>query len=54
VREVDGVLQDVDLVLQRRRDVDRRVGDDQRLLVPGTSITKQWLTRRAVRSPVSR
>ena len=31
VREVDRVLHDVDLVLQRRRDVDRGVGDDQRL-----------------------
>ena len=31
--EIDGVLADVDLVLQRRRDVDRRVGDDQDLVV---------------------
>jgi len=29
VREVDGVLDDVDLVFKRRRDVDRGVGDDQ-------------------------
>ena len=35
VREIDGVLDDVDLVLQRRRDVDRRVGDDQRPIVAG-------------------
>ena len=35
VREVDRVLQDVDLFLQRRRDVDRGVGDDQCLLVTG-------------------
>ena len=27
--EIDGVLADIDLVLQRRRDVDRRVGDDR-------------------------
>ena len=32
-REIDRVLADVDLVLQRRRDVDRRVGDDQDLVV---------------------
>ena len=29
--EVDGVLDDMDLVLQGRSDVDRRVGDDQRI-----------------------
>ena len=33
VRKVDRVLQDVDLFLQRRRDVDGGVGDDQRLVV---------------------
>ena len=33
VREVDRVLNDVDLRLQIRRDVDRRIGDDQRLVV---------------------
>ena len=32
-REIDRVLADVDLVLERRRDVDRRVGDDQHLVV---------------------
>ena len=31
--EIDGVLADIDLVLQRRRDVDRRVGDHQDLVV---------------------
>ncbi len=31
--KVDRVLDDVDLVFQRRGDVDRRVGDDQRFLV---------------------
>ena len=31
--QVDRVLADVDLVLQRRRDVDRRVGDDQHLVI---------------------
>ena len=33
--EVDRVLDDVDLVLQRRSDVHRRVGNDQRLGVGG-------------------
>ena len=33
MREVDRVLADVDLVLERRRDVDRRVGDDQHLVI---------------------
>ena len=32
-REIDGVLADVDLVLQRRRDVDRGVGDDEDLVI---------------------
>ena len=32
-RQVDGVLTDVDFVLQRRRDVDRGVGDDQDLVI---------------------
>ena len=32
-RQVDGVLADVHLVLERRRDVDRRVGDDQHLVI---------------------
>ena len=31
VCQVDGVLHDVDLVLERRRDVHRRIGDDQRI-----------------------
>ena len=31
VRQVDRVLHDVDLVLQRRRDVHRGIGDDQRI-----------------------
>jgi hypothetical protein len=30
MREIDRVLHDVDLILQRRRDVHRRIGDDQR------------------------
>ncbi len=34
VREVDRVLHDVDFVLQRRRDVHRGVGDDERIGVP--------------------
>ena len=33
VRKVDGVLHDVDLVLERRRDVDGGIGDDQGLVV---------------------
>ena len=33
--EVDRVLHDVDLVGEIRRDVDRGVGDDQRVLVAG-------------------
>ena len=35
MREIDGVLHDVDLVLERRRDVHRGVGDDQRIEMPG-------------------
>ena len=35
MREVDGVLDDVDLVLERRRDVHGGVGDDQRLRMAG-------------------
>ncbi len=31
--QVDRVLADVDLVLERRRDVDRRIGDDQHLVI---------------------
>jgi membrane fusion protein (multidrug efflux system) len=46
VREVDGVLHDVDLVLQRRRDVDRRVGDDQRPRVGRHVHDEAWLMRR--------
>jgi len=38
---VDRVLQDVDLVGQGRGDVDGRVGDDQGLAWPGTSMMKQ-------------
>ena len=33
--KIDGVLNDVDLVLQRRRDVDRRIRDDERGVVAG-------------------
>ena len=33
------------------RDVHRGIGDDQRVGWPGTSMTKQWLMRRAVRMP---
>ena len=33
MRQVDGVLHDVDLALQRRLDIDRGVGDDERLVV---------------------
>ena len=32
-RQIDGVLADVDFVLQGRRDVDRGVGDDQDLVI---------------------
>ena len=32
-RQIDRVLADVDLVVERRRDVDRRVGDDQHLVI---------------------
>ena len=32
-RQIDRVLADVDLVLERRRDVDRRVGDDEHLVI---------------------
>ena len=35
MREVDRVLDDVDLGLEVGRDVHRRVGDDQRLVVAG-------------------
>ena len=35
MREVDRVLDDIDLVLERRRDVDGRVGDDQRIGMTG-------------------
>jgi hypothetical protein len=41
VHEVDRVLHDVDLVGEIGGDVDRRIGLDQRLIVPETSITKQ-------------
>ena len=34
-------------------DVDRGVGDEQRLRVAGTSMTKTWLIRRSVTSPVA-
>ncbi len=34
-RQVDRVLADVHLVLERRRDVDRTIGDDQHLVVGG-------------------
>jgi len=33
VGEIDRVLNDIDLLLERRRDVDRSVGDDQRSIV---------------------
>jgi hypothetical protein len=52
--EVDRVLHDVHLVLERRKDVHRCVGDDDDAVDRGTSMMKQWLTRRLVRSPVSR
>ena len=53
MRKIDRVLQDVDLFLERRRDIDRRVGHDQRIGMRGTSMTKQWLMRRPVRNPAS-
>ena len=31
LRQLDGVLDDIDFVLERREDVDRRVGDEERL-----------------------
>ena len=31
--QIDGILDDVDLFLERRRDIDRGVGDDQRFAV---------------------
>ena len=31
VRQVDRVLNDIDLVIERRRDIDCRIGDDQRI-----------------------
>ena len=53
VREVDGVLDDVHLVLEGGRDVDGAVGDDA---APwgrsGTSMRNTWLMRRPVRRPV--
>ena len=53
VGQVDGVLDDVALVLQRRVDVDRRVGDEKRPGISGASMAKTWLMRRAVRRPRS-
>ena len=35
MREVDRVLHDIDLVGEIGADVDRRIGHDQRLIVPG-------------------
>ena len=35
MRKIDRVLQDVDLFLERRRDIDRRVGHDQRIGMRG-------------------
>jgi hypothetical protein len=59
MREIDRVLHDVDLLLRRRRDVHRRIGDDRRIHMTGhihheamasrsNGITKQWLIRRSV------
>ena len=52
--EVDGVLDDVDLVGEIGRDVDRGVGDDQRVVVPRNIHHKAVADARAVRMPVSR
>ena len=54
VREIDRVLDDVDLVLQRGGDVDRASVMMSACSSAGTSMTKQWLMRRLVRRPVSR
>jgi hypothetical protein len=39
--EIDGVLHDVDFVRETWGNVDRRVGDDQRVLVAGDIHHKQ-------------
>ena len=44
--EVDRVLHDVALGIEVGEDVDRGIGDEQRLGVAGTSMTKTWLMRR--------
>ena len=45
-REIDRVLADVDLVLQRRRDVDRGVGDDEDLVI-GRHVHDEHVTEAA-------
>src|SRR4051812_50183007 len=35
MREIDRVLNDVDLIGQTRRDIDRGIADDQGIFVPG-------------------
>jgi len=54
VRQIDGVLHNVDLVFELGGDVDSRVGNHQGARVGRVSMIKTWLMRRAVRNPVSR
>ena len=46
-RQVDGVLADIDLVFERRRDVDGRVGDDQHLVI-GRDVHDEHVTDAAL------
>jgi hypothetical protein len=51
MRQVDGVLHNVHLVIERRRDFDGGVSDDQRIGMAWNVHDETMADRRAVRMP---